>query len=234
MMSRDASMRVARAPTDRVPSLAAGARHRTSRCIALAVALACGLGVAPARAERADRDKPTYIESDRLNYDEPKQTTEFFGRVVLTRGTLVIRGDYMQMRQFGENEQVATARGKPATFRQKRDGPGEQYVDGSAQQLDYDSRNEKLVLTGGAVLNRTECGRQMDRIAGAVIVYDGRSETFAVDGGAPSKPTAGDGAGGRVRVTIQPRSDSKGGTAAANPCPPSEPARLKTDPRIGP
>ena len=73
-----------------------------------------GAWLSPARAERADRDQPTNVESDRLYYDEAKQTTEFTGRVVLTKGTLLIRSDHMVLRQLAENQQVATARGKPA------------------------------------------------------------------------------------------------------------------------
>ena len=181
----------------------------------------------PALAERADRDLPTNVESDRMHYDEPKQTTVFTGRVVLTKGTLMIRGDEMVLRQITDNQQLATATGKPATFRQKRDGPGEQYVNGHGQTIDYDSVNEKMVLTGAAVMTRTECGRTMDQVTGARIVYDGRTETFTVDGkpapaaGSPAAPS------GRVRLTIQPRPDGKGSTPA--PCPPGEPTRLQPD-----
>ncbi len=264
MKSHDVPMRLA---LDPIALALAQCAHAGAAALLL---LAVGAWLSPARAERADRDQPTNVESDRLYYDEGKQTTEFTGRVVLTKGTLLIRSDHMVLRQLAENQQMATARGKPATFRQKRDGPGEQYFNGSAQTLDYDSRNEKLTLTGSAMLIRSECGRNMDQITGALIVYDGRNETFSVDGGTsagggPASAGAGGqvkggsssgsagsakggaaaagssgngqpgGGSGRVRVTIQPRADGKGagpGSAAANPCPPSDPARLKPDPRI--
>jgi lipopolysaccharide export system protein LptA len=259
MKSHDVPMRLALDP------IALALAQSACAGFAVLLMLAAGAWWSPARAERADRDQPTNVESDRLYYDEAKQTTEFTGRVVLTKGTLLIRSDHMVLRQLAENQQVATARGKPATFRQKRDGPGDQYVNGSAQTLDYDSRNEKLTLTGSAMLIRSECGRNMDQITGALIVYDGRNETFSVDGGiaggsgaaaaggqskagassgstgsarggAAAAGGSGQASGGRVRVTIQPRADSKGaapGSAAANPCPPAEPARLKPESRIG-
>lgn len=209
----ESPMRVALAPT-------VLARH----CLAATLLLAAL--ASPALAERADREQPTNVESDRMQYDEPKQTTVFSGRVVLTKGTLIIRGDQMVLRQLAENQQVATATGKPATFRQKRDGPGEQFVNGTGQTIDYDSRNEKMVLTGSAVMTRTECGRTMDRVTGAKIVYDGQTETFTVDG----KPSPGQSQApaGRVRLTIQPRADGKSSTPA--PCPPGEPTRLQPDP----
>lgn len=200
------------------------ADHALKRVVS-AVLLGAAALASPALAERADRDMPTNVESDRMHYDEPKQTTVFTGRVVLTKGTLIIRGDEMVLRQIADNQQIATATGKPATFRQKRDGPGEQYVNGHGQTIDYDSVNERMVLTGSAVMIRTECGRTMDQITGAKIVYDGRTETFNVDG--KPAPAAGPAGGGRVRLTIQPRPDGKGSTPA--PCPPGEPTRLQPD-----
>ena len=187
-------------------------------------------------AESADREKPTNVESDRMHYDERKQTTVFTGRVILTKGTLIIRGDELTLRQDSNNQQLATAIGKPATFRQKRDGPGEQYVNGTGTTIDYDSRTEKLVLTGTAVMSRSECGRTMDQVTGAQIIYDGQTETFTVDGkratGQPARsPT------GRVRLTIQPRpdgksdskADHKGSSQTAQPCPPGEAIKLQPD-----
>ena len=59
---------------------------------ALAFAL---LAVTPAHAEKADRSKPVNLEADRVTVDESKQTATFEGNVVLTQGTLIIRGDRM-------------------------------------------------------------------------------------------------------------------------------------------
>src|ERR1035437_5603616 len=53
----------------------------------------CLLSALPAHAERADRDKPVNLEADRVTVDDAKQTATFEGNVVLTQGTLTIRGD---------------------------------------------------------------------------------------------------------------------------------------------
>jgi len=47
-------------------------------------------------AEKADREKPTTIDADRLSHDDQKQITTFTGNVVLTKGTLILRGDRME------------------------------------------------------------------------------------------------------------------------------------------
>jgi lipopolysaccharide export system protein LptA len=51
-----------------------------------------------AHAEKADRDKPMNIEADALRYDDLKQTSVFTGNVVLTKGTILIRGARVDVR----------------------------------------------------------------------------------------------------------------------------------------
>jgi lipopolysaccharide export system protein LptA len=190
----------------------------------LAVWIALALFCLPVQAERADREKPTNIEADKLEYDDARQTTVFTGNVVLTKGTIVIRGDRVVLRQFAEGQQTAVATGRRASFRQKREGM-EQIVNGFAHQIEYDSRNETVKLTGDGLIKRIECEVAIDEITGGVIVYNAQSELFTVDGKAP-----GD-ANGRVRIIIQPRADGKSeagsGSGGAAKCPAAAPLSLK-------
>ena len=189
------------------------------------LALACGLLLgAPAGAERADRERPTQVEADTLRHDDVRQTTVFTGNVVLTRGTLVIRADRLVMRQVPEGYQHGSAFGNPASFRQKRDGL-DQFVHGRAQQIDYDGKAEVVRLIERAQLKRLENDRVTDEVHGSLIVYDGRSEQFSVDGG--SRGTTAENPGGRVRLVIQPRSETG---AAGTPAGPSVPLKPATGP----
>jgi lipopolysaccharide export system protein LptA len=43
-------------------------------------------------AEKADRNKPMNVEADTMRYDDLNQTSVFTGKVVVTKGTIVIRG----------------------------------------------------------------------------------------------------------------------------------------------
>ena len=54
----------------------------------------------PALAEKADRDKPMNVESDRLEHDDLRQVSIFIGRVVLTKGTLILKGDRIEVRDL--------------------------------------------------------------------------------------------------------------------------------------
>lgn len=168
--------------------------------------LACALALpAGARAERGDRDKPINIEADSMQYDDLKQVNVFDGKVTLTRGTLTIRADRITMREDPQGYQYASATGRPASFRQKRDGPGEQWINGVAGQLEYDGKAETLKLIRQASLKRLSGERVTDEVHGNLITYDSRSEFFSVDGGGQSAATP-ENPGGRVRVVIQPRS----------------------------
>ena len=53
----------------------------------------------PAFAEKADREKPMNVEADALRHDDLAQTSVFTGNVVLTKGTILIRGTRLEVRQ---------------------------------------------------------------------------------------------------------------------------------------
>ncbi len=184
------------------------------------VALALALGL-PARAERADRDKPVNIDSDRMNADDAQKTAVFEGRVVLTQGTLLIRADRLTVHQDSEGFQSAIALGKPATFRQKRDGIDE-YIDGEAERIEYDGRADRVQLFNGARVHR-DSG---DDVRGSTISYDSKTEQFSVQSAKDASPQSRD---GRVRAVIMPKKKDRGTTASGAQAAPLE---LKPAPAI--
>lgn len=201
--------------------------------VRLGAALLCALAAGQAPAEKADRTKPLQVEADRLEYDDLKQVNVFIGNVTLTKGTLTIRGDRIVVRQDPEGYQFGDAYGKPATFRQKRDGPGtagtngpatagDQWIEGWGNRLEYDGRHETVRLHERAALRRLDGERVTDEVYGSLITYDSRTEFFTVDGGGQPAATANN-PQGRVRVVIQPRQ--------AEPAAPA-PTRLQPADRI--
>lgn len=160
---------------------------------------------AGAHAEQADRTKPTQWEADHATHDDLKQVTILEGKVVVVRGTFVLRAQRVEMRQDPEGFQFGVATGTaaaPASFRQKRDGV-EQFVEGTAERIDYDGKADHVTLTGKARLQRLEGALVADEVSGQVVVYDSREEKYSVAGGqeaaSPTNPQ------GRVRGTIAPR-----------------------------
>jgi len=96
-------------------------------------------------AERADRDKPVHLESDRATVENTGRSngkdriSVFTGNVVLTQGTLVIRSDKMVVKEDANGFRNVTAYGNLASFRQKRDGVNE-YIEGWSERMEYDSK----------------------------------------------------------------------------------------------
>lgn len=170
-------------------------------CVGLAVALAC----VGAHAAKEDQTSPTTIESDNMTYDELKQVNVFTGNVRLVRGSLALRGDRLTLRQTPEGFQVGLVEGKPATFRQRRDGPGDPFVEGEAERIDYDGKTEMVILTRNAELRKLESGKVMNEVRGNNITYNQRTEFFTVNG---SNPEGKEASRGRVKVIIQPKENA--------------------------
>jgi lipopolysaccharide export system protein LptA len=139
----------------------------------------------------------------------------FEGNVVLTQGTLTIRGDRMQVRQDDEGFRYGTTWGNLAYFRQKREGYDE-YVEGWAERIEYDGRADKVQM-----FNRASMKRGQDEVRGSYISYDAVSEFFQVTGGGTKAATAGN-PEGRVRAILQPKPKNKPPAATPVPLKPAE------------
>jgi lipopolysaccharide export system protein LptA len=167
--------------------------------IALCLVLLTSAG--PVWAEKADRDQPMNAEADALRYDDARQTSVFTGNVVITKGTIRIRGAQVDVRQDAKGNQFGVVNGSPAFFRQKRDGVDE-FIEGTAQRIEYDSQADAVRFIGNAVLRRLTGTQINDETTGALIVYNNSTDVFTVDGG-PSNRTAGN-PSGRVRAMLTP------------------------------
>lgn len=191
------------------------------------VALLLLAGAAAASAEKADRSRPMTLESDKpCTVSLLKQTSTCSGNVVISQGTLQLRADRLELRETPEGYQMAQAigaAGKPATYRQKRDGVADEYVEGQAQRIDYDSRAGTLRFEGAAVVRRLRGSTVADEIQGQQITWDSTAESFNVQGGAATAANPG----GRVRAVITPRVPAEAASAGADG------SGLKSSPSLG-
>ncbi|MCA1324093.1 lipopolysaccharide transport periplasmic protein LptA [Herbaspirillum sp. alder98] len=161
----------------------------------------CGV----ARAEKADTTKPTNIEADQMVYDDVRQVKTFTGNVVLTRGTLLIKAGRVVLTtdQYGyEYAVLYAAPGALASFRQKRDGGPDLWIEGQAERIEYAEQTEISKLFNRAHIQRMDGKRITDEVNGEFISYDSRAEFYSVNNSASgqSKPGAG-----RITAVIQPK-----------------------------
>lgn len=182
-----------------------------------------------ANAEKADRNKPMNIEADALRYDDAKQISVFTGRVVLTKGTILIRGARLEVRQDPQGYQfgVVTAEpGKLAFFRQKREAVDE-YIEGEGETIDYDGLTDTVKFISKAQLRRYQGAILNDEFNAGVIVYNNITDVFTLDGapGVGKSGSAGQAGApaGRVRAMLTPRP----ATAASGTTP------LRVTPELG-
>ena len=164
----------------------------------LALCLAPGV----ARAEKADKEKATQIEANKMSSDETRRLTIFEGNVLLTKGTMTVRADRIVVRQDAEGYQYATATGAPVRFRQRLDPKeGQQeagWMDGEALRIEVDDKKQTIELHEKARVTRGG-----DEVQGALIFVDQRSDFYSVSAGK-------DAPGGRVKATLQPKSEPAG------------------------
>ncbi len=205
-------------------------RHFTLAAAAVALMAAA---VTPALAEKADRTKPMNIEADAMRYDDLKQTSVFTGGVVVTKGTIIIRGARIDVRQDPEGYQygvVTAAPGKLAYYKQKRDAGTDEWTEGEAEVIEYDSRADNVKFIRRAVMRRLIGAKANDETTGELIVYDQGNDTFTVNGAAlpPGASVAAGNKGGRVRAILTPRSAAETAAPATPATPPGRGLRSTT------
>ena len=188
------------------------------RSLARLLASALLLAASASHAERADRSKPLTVAADRQGtIDMQKQVVTFSGNVVLTKGTLVIKADRVEVRESSDGFRIATAwgaAGAPATLRQKRDGVDET-IYGEAQRLEYEEKAELIKLVDDAVVRRLQGGKVADEITGHLISYSAATEIFNVSARGPAG-----GGSGRVQAVLAPREGSEAAAVVNAPAAP--------------
>ena len=172
----------------------------------IAALLACG----PAQAKQSDKNQPI-----NLNATGHLIGSQQSGRIVVTdnvtldQGTFHADGD----KATGNTDPQDTSQwqrvvltGNPAHFRQTQDDGT--LVHGQAQSLDYRVSENVVILTGNASVVQEGKGS-----------FQGEKLTYNTDTGEIEGTAA---AGGRVHITLQPR--SKPASASAKPSSTSAPA----------
>ena len=162
--------------------------------------LALCLASLPALAEKADREKPTQVEANRMSADDVRRLNIFEGDVVVTRGTITLRADRLVVRQDAEGFQYSTATGKPVRFKQRQDpkppATEGEWMEGEANRMELDDRKGTIELFEDAWVRRGG-----DEVAGDYIFVDQRSDFFRVSSGKGAEK-------GRVKAVIQPKPPS--------------------------
>lgn len=164
-----------------------------------------------ASAERADSLKEVVIEADSADLDGVTGVRTLTGDVIVTRGTLVLKSDRAIVKETPEGYMHVTLlanSGKVATFRQKRDGGPNLWIEGQAERIEYDDRAELVHLYSKALVKELENGKTTNQIDAPFISYDNRKEVMTTRNDVSGQTRPG---GGRSKVIIAPKRKPAGG-----------------------
>lgn len=188
------------------------------RFVFLVLAVGC-YSVGLAHAEIADRTMPTHIEADNMQHNELKKITTATGRVIVTKGSIVLRANKVEVRQDTQGNQLMTATAKTGEvvfMRQKREGLNE-FIEARASKIERDEKNLIARLIGNASMQRLAGDTLMDSIHGDILIYNEVTETYQVQADrTKTKPSVSGIPAGRVRATIGARAETAKLTKANN------------------
>ena len=181
--------------------------------------LTCCLMAPVAHAENADRDKNLVFLADQARSDELNQAHVLTGNVTVTKGSIVVRGEHVEVRDDAQGYQhisILPLTGKRAFFRQKREGVDE-YFEAEAEAIDYNGQTNQVKLIGNAELRRLRGAVVTDKLTGSLISYDNNTDVFSMDGQAAPGRT---GVGGQAKGILTPKNAASASTGSdATPAP---------------
>ena len=183
-----------------------------------------------AHAEKGDSDKPIDIVSDLSEDNDIKQIRTFTGNVVLTEGTLVMKGTKLVVETRPDGWTFATLYAPSnglATMRQKRDGGPDLWMEGeAAERITYDQKTSVATLYTRSKVRRLTGVAKTDEATGPFLSYN--SQTEIVTGAMSPTGESKDGGIERPHVWIQPQHKTPAaGAAGAGSTPANTPAPAK-------
>jgi len=149
------------------------------------------LGTSIAQAEKADQDKPIILEAEQVSVNDVQQIYDLKGQVLLIKGSIVVTGDDGHIKVDPEGYEYVDVKGLPdvtASFRQRREGLADEFMQGNGTQVSYNAKTEILTVTGDASLKRLLNMQMIDQLRGWKIEYDDVKQYYRVIPPPDAKP----------------------------------------------
>jgi lipopolysaccharide export system protein LptA len=134
-------------------------------------------------AEKADKDKPLILEAEKVSVNDVQQVYDLNGQVLLIKGSIVVTGENGHIQVDPQGYEYVDVKGSEdtiASFRQRREGPADEFMQGTANQVTYNAKTEVLTLIGEANLKRLLNMQMLDQLRGWKIEYDDVKQYYRV------------------------------------------------------
>lgn len=146
-----------------------------------AILLAGGIGVQYAHAEKADRQKKIFASAESQEGDLNKGTYVLKGNVEVTKGSLLAKANCAIVTELSNKKyyfQFFSALGKPVTFRQKRDGGENLWLEAEAKRIEYNDISQEVRLISNAKIRYLDGKKITEELEGEFFSYDSLNEMF--------------------------------------------------------
>ncbi len=144
-----------------------------------------------AHAEKADQDKPIILEAEQVSVNDVQQIYDLKGQVLLIKGSIVVTGEDGHIKVDPEGYEFVDVKGSAdttASFRQRREGLADEFMQARGTQVNYNAKTEVLTITGDASLKRLLNMQMLDQLRGWKIEYDDVKQYYRVVPPADAKP----------------------------------------------
>lgn len=147
-------------------------------------------------AQAADEDLPVNITSDTLLSQEKAGKSTYKGNVIVTQGSMTLKGDVINVNHPDGKLILVIATGKQANF--KRFNKTDQaWLKGKADRIEYHAANKTVLLIGNA--QAEQLGKHI--ITGPKLFYDMDKQTLEAQSTETEKQ--------RISVTFTPAKNSE-------------------------
>jgi len=185
-------------------------RFTLTATLTLASLVAAPFAMSETKSTIPDEQQPVNITANSLMASEKTGKSVYTGNVVITQGSLTLKGDVVNISHPKNQLTRVIATGNPATF--KRYSQVDQaWLKGKAQKIEYNVLNKTVLLIGNALVEQP--GKHL--ISGPELFYNIENQTLQAQSTKTEKK--------RISVTLNPASDSSKKTTDKNTPPPSEP-----------
>ena len=143
------------------------------------------------QAEKADQDKPLILEAEQVSVNDVKQVYDLNGQILLIKGSIIVTGENGHIEVDPRGYEFVDVVGTPeavASFRQRREGIADEFMQGRGSQVTYDAKTEFLTITGDASLKRLLNMQMLDQLKGWKIEYDDVKQYYRVTPPKDAKP----------------------------------------------
>lgn len=119
-----------------------------------------------------DESMPIKIEADHATLDQKQLITVFSGKVVITKGSLVVHANEGTATQDKAGDRTLLLTGDPVTFVQKAEDGG--LIEGQGNKFDYNTKSGLAVLTG-----RSRVRKGQNLIVGDTLTYNTKTLVYS-------------------------------------------------------